>query len=273
MSRQETNMEESTKYIKKLTTIKQSFTQLSPSWVKITTITMIAKFNIDINIELVRSVFEELGSLKLRPAGSNANGFEWSLAPTSFYNQVSLVYYDRQNKKAIKLFPNGSIQVAGCVDLLDCNRIISQLQEILRVTLRLPNSPECIEKKIAMINTNFSLNIKLNQYAVTQVFNRDGFRVSFDPDRYSAVKVKFSPVEHGKQVTASIFSTGKIIVTGAENLNEIAMAYKTIVNIIEANYNAVYATDVDKKDVFDDFMGWEWSGWGDFIEKKNITIS
>lgn len=266
-------MEETYKYINKLTSIKQRFTTLEPSWVKITTITMIAKFNIDINIELVKSVFEELGSLKLRPVGSNANGFEWKLAPTSFYNQVSLVYYDRQNKKAIKLFPNGSIQVAGCVDLMDCNRIISQIQQILKVTLRLPYTPDCVEKKIAMINTNFSLNIKLNQYAVTKVFNKPGFRVSFDPDRYSAVKVKFSPVENGKQVTASIFSTGKIIVTGAENLNEIAMAYKTIVSTIEDNYSDVYATDVDKKDVFDDLMGWEWSGWNDFIQKKNITVS
>jgi TATA-box binding protein (TBP) (component of TFIID and TFIIIB) len=54
------------------------------------------------------------------------------------------------------------------------------------------------------------------------------FLVSFNPDRYSAVKVKFHPADNTKQVTASVFSTGKIIVTGAETLREIALAYEVL---------------------------------------------
>jgi hypothetical protein len=51
------------------------------------------------------------------------------------------------------------------------------------------------------------------------------FDVSFNPERYSAVKIKFKPRPDMKQVTASVFSTGKVIVTGAETLREIVFAY------------------------------------------------
>ena len=82
----------------------------------------------------------------------------------------------------------------------------------------------------------------------------DVFSVSFEPDRYSAVKVKFKPAEDMKQITASIFSTGKIIITGAETLKEIAFAY----NIINQHINddpQIRVSPTVETDVFDVFLG------------------
>jgi TATA-box binding protein (TBP) (component of TFIID and TFIIIB) len=100
------------------------------------------------------------------------------------------------------------------------------------------------------------------------VFTKSGYNVSFDPDRYSAVKVKFEPVEGGKRVTASIFSTGKVIVTGAENLKEIAGAYRTIVDTIEKNHKDTYAAESPTCDVFPDFMGYTWDQWLEYMDNK-----
>jgi TATA-box binding protein (TBP) (component of TFIID and TFIIIB) len=79
--------------------------------------------------------------------------------------------------------------------------------------------------------------------------------VSFEPDRYSAVKMKFRPAADMKEVTASVFSTGKIIVTGAETLKEIAFAY----NILGTHMMSRAGLKVSKTatlDVFETFMGY-----------------
>ena len=80
--------------------------------------------------------------------------------------------------------------------------------------------------------------------------------VTFDPDRYSAVKIKFKPSADMKQVTTSIFSTGKIIVTGAETLKEIAFAYNIINQHINNNKDTVKVSKTTSTDVFETMYGY-----------------
>ena len=206
-----------------------------PSWVKITTITMVSSFIQTIDIKRLRGLFEEIGSYKMRRSGTKTRGFEWKLKPTTFYNQVTLTYHDSYSTKSVKVFPNGSIQVAGCCDLFDCKRIITQLVHIFKTFLGLKIEVPLDSFRVVMINSNFSLNYNINLHLVSNWFEEydDIFKVSFEPDRYSAVKIKFKPSEDMKEITCSIFSTGKIIITGAETLKEIAFAY----NIINKHIN------------------------------------
>lgn len=107
--------------------------ELKPSWIKITTITMISRFVQQIDIKRLRAIFEDLGSYTMRRCGTNNDGgFQWKLKPTTFYNQVTLTYHDTYSTKSVKVFPNGSIQVAGCCDIFDCKRVITQLTYISR---------------------------------------------------------------------------------------------------------------------------------------------
>ena len=136
--------------------------------------------------------------------------FEWVLNPTSFYNQVTIGYTDAYSTKSVKVFPNGSIQVAGCSDLYDCRRVIKQLTFLIKTVLDLDElQTEGI--RVVMINTNFSLNYSINLVETARLFGADPsfLSVTFDPDRYSAVKIKFVPAVGMKQVTVSMFSTGK----------------------------------------------------------------
>jgi TATA-box binding protein (TBP) (component of TFIID and TFIIIB) len=256
--------------------------EFRPSWVKITTITMVSTLSDTIDIHKFRDRMEKLGSVKLNMAGSKS-GFEWKLKPTTFYNQVTLGYQDAYSTKSVKVFPNGSIQVAGCSDLFDCKRIITQLTFLLKNVLQLEKEISSGDFRIVMINTNFSLNKFINLFEVSEHFGKNEiFKVSFDPDRYSAVKVKFKPAADMKEVTTSIFSTGKIIVTGAETLKEIAFAYN-IINRYMNSKPSIYVQDSPTKEYFDIFMGYKIDSWikklrGDNFEswiptKTNMRIN
>ena len=212
---------------------------------------MLCKFLQEINLDKVREAFAD-GPIRIRRKGTLTNGFSWSIRETTFYNQVTIAYEDNYSNKSIKVFPNGSFQVAGCSDLRDCKRIVHQLtflmQHILELTL--PTK----DFRVVMINTNFSLNSHVDLSKVIDVLedSKDPeFVVSFNPDRYSAVKAKFRPAENTKQVTSSIFSTGKIIITGAETLREIALAY----DVLNEKLQTTKIGDTIKEDTFDIIKG------------------
>jgi TATA-box binding protein (TBP) (component of TFIID and TFIIIB) len=235
--------------------------ELRPSWIKITTITMISNFIQQIDIKRLRAIFEDIGTYKMKrcgPDSETSRGFEWKLKPTTFYNQVTLTYHDSYSTKSVKVFPNGSIQVAGCCDIFDCKRIITQLVYIFKTFLNLDVNIPLDSFRVVMINSNFSLNHNVNLIKVTNWFERynDIFKVSFEPDRYSAVKIKFKPAHDMKEITCSIFSTGKIIITGAETLKEIAFAYNIINQHINEN-DEIRVSRTAETDVFDIFLGYK----------------
>ena len=260
-------------YIQKLHAIRQELIRDAarpvPSWVRITTITMISKFLQDIDLPKFRENFTKLGSVIVRSKGSRFRGFEWKMKETAFYNQVTIGYEDQYSRKSIKIFPNGSIQVAGCSDLFDCRRILRQLSFILKVVLEREDDVPVDAVAVKMINTNFSLNSSVNLHKIIQQFSKGPFKVTFDPDRYSAVKVKFVPGEGMKQVTASIFSTGKIIVTGAQTLDEIAEAYAAINRTITPD---MMVKPVAVPESFDTIMGATFVEWVTVLQRNQIKM-
>ena len=214
-------------YIVTLDALRQKHNQL-PSWIRITTITMICKVFASARIDLdkIRDAFREQGSIRIRRKGALFSGHEWKMKETTFYNQVTVGYIDQYSTKSIKVFPNGSFQVCGCSDLYDCQRVSKQLSYLLTKVLELPEPLTSDAFRVVMINTNFSMNRPVNQMDIVDALSQNPkFEVSFNPERYSAVKIKFKPRPDMKQVTASVFSTGKVIVTGAETLREIVFAY------------------------------------------------
>ena len=238
------------RYIVTLDDVRKKYHPSPPSWIRITTITMLCKFMGDVDIEKIRAAFAD-GPIRIRRKGALTNGFEWSLKNAAFYNQVTVGYEDQYSNKSIKMFPNGSVQVAGCSDLRDCKRIMKQLAFLVQRILECEEPLVMENFRVVMINTNFSMNSTVNLMKVIDVLSVDQkFVVSFNPERYSAVKVKFHPATNTKQVTASIFSTGKIIVTGAETLREIALAYEVLNEKLQST-----KIEATKEDTFDVIKG------------------
>lgn len=227
-----------------------------PTWLKLTTITLVSSFLRDqgtkLDLERMRIVFRKMKTIPMKKGGV------WRRFYSSFYNQITIGYEDALSVKKVKIFPNGSLQIAGCRDPYDCKRFIHQLQLILKLIYKVTVPFDSF--KVVMINSNFSVNYIINQNAIFSCFNkRKGFIVSFDPDRYSAVKMKFKPVASGKQVTVSIFSSGSVIITGAQTLQEVFEAYKTILDQIHACFDTI-CVDFSKNDTnFDYFMGYTYT--------------
>ena len=242
-----------------------------PSWVKVTTITMVSKFLEAVDIKKIKERMTALKSVRLRMAGTKSEGFEWKLRETKFYNQITLGYVDANSTKSVKVFPNGSVQVAGCSDLFDCNRIIKQLTHLVKILTMSKADIPVDSFKVVMINTNFSLNYNINLFNLADIFHKEKmFTVSFDPDRYSAVKIKFKPASDMKQITASVFSTGKVIVTGAETLKEIAFAYNILNQYILSHASSIKVGKVDIPDVFNSVYGYTFDDLLPVLTKKGF---
>tara|TARA_B110001450_G_C17611611_1_gene477513 strand:+ start:661 stop:1398 length:738 start_codon:yes stop_codon:yes gene_type:complete len=245
---------------------------------------MISSFSKPINVGEIRTMFEELGEIRLHRENEQNKAVVWSLKATTFYNQITLTYDDGHSVKSIKIFPNGSIQVAGCEDIFNCKYIISCLVYILQ-SFDEDIVPPADTFRVVMINSNFSLNYNINLMKTTDHFEKfsDVFKVSFEPDRYSAVKVKFKPAEDMKEITTSIFGTGKIIITGAETLKEIVFGY----NIINQHINDCPGIRVSKiliPDEFNEYFGYKinesiekikslgFESWTNTIENRQINF-
>ena len=245
--------------------------EIKPSWIKITTITMVSKYMNDIDIPKLKEIFKNK-VVNLNMENSNEKDtFKWRMKPTTFYNQITLVYTDEFSTKSIKVFPNGSLQVAGCSDLFDCKRIISELCLLFETYLGKPSVAPDETFRVVMVNSNYSLNYNINLLKTVAQFEKypDIFKVSFEPDRYSAVKIKFKPAEEMKEITVSIFGTGKIIITGAETLKEIVYAY----NIINESINEDPEIRIRKTqtvELFDTFIGYNVKDLVSILKKRNF---
>ena len=245
--------------------------EIKPSWIKITTITMVSKYMNDIDIPKLKEIFKNK-VVNLNMENSNEKDtFKWRMKPTTFYNQITLVYTDEFSTKSIKVFPNGSLQVAGCSDLFDCKRIISELCLLFETYLGKPSVAPDETFRVVMVNSNYSLNYNINLLKTVAQFEKypDIFKVSFEPDRYSAVKIKFKPAEEMKEITVSIFGTGKIIITGAETLKEIVYAY----NIINESINEDPEIRIRKTqtvELFDTFIGYNVKDLVNILKQRNF---
>lgn len=254
---------------------------VAPSWVKVTTITMLSNLKQRLDPEIIKAYFNKHKYVKLTKRGTrrfNARrgtdtSNSWRLATTTFYNQVSIKYEDYKSTKSIKIFPNGSIQVAGASDLIDCKAILTQLCIIMGAIFK--KKFDINNYSIAMINTNFSLNRSLNLRNIFRVFSDAGMQTDFNPDRYSAVKIKIQPTPTAKRVTVSIFRTGKVIMTGAENLDEIARSYGIALNTLCGSTSNVFHSVSSTPEYFGMYRGWPIAKlvqklYSDGIVKNNV---
>jgi TATA-box binding protein (TBP) (component of TFIID and TFIIIB) len=243
-------MEKATKeYVKDMILIRDSVKGTMdpvPSYISLTTITSTFKLDTEIDIEGIRAFFKK--GVKTRRVGDDT-GFEWDIKENRFYNQVTVVFIDSYSRKSIKFFPNGRVHVTGCSDLYDCARIRTLVELIASTCFKKPVQSN--EFLIHMINTNFSMNSNLNLTQVMDVCEKNGCDVSFKPENYSAVKVKFVPDGGTKKVTASIFSSGCILITGAMCLHDITVSYEFLLKIL----SEVRMGSSKVQKTFDVFMG------------------
>lgn len=201
-----------------------------PSYLSMTTITNTFKVDSLIDIQELKEKMR-LKPFIIKKKGCTKPGYRWLIKENKFFNQITVEYVDEFSKKSIKFFPNGSIHVTGCSDLTDCHRVMAKVKFCIERYTERP--VKVFDFKVLMINANFSMNSMLNLNTVSVNAENAGCSVSFKPEIYSAVKIKFVPAPGMKRITASVFSSGCVLITGAKELREITASYKFMIDMLK----------------------------------------
>lgn len=177
---------------------------------------------------------------------------------TYFYNQITVDIrstcgdtnnLDKEPRINIKIFKNGTIQMAGCKTINDTNivlnKLICRLSEIKAIVensviveknfIENYNTITITDFNIYMINTNYTLSILIDREKLYKLLLLKKIKAIYEPCIRACVIIKYTPLENNleeKEVSIFIFQEGNIIITGARSISHILSAYHYTNNIL-----------------------------------------
>jgi TATA-box binding protein (TBP) (component of TFIID and TFIIIB) len=181
------------------------------------------------------------------------------ISEKTFNNQLTMKLKIAEDKfVSVKIFLNGSIQIAGSKSIEQINKSIECLIKILKKRYFVESLNEEIhlvesynfaikDFKINMINSNFYVNYKINIENLYPLITKKGVKARFEPLSHRCVNIKFVPdtnKETDKPISIFVFESGSIIITGARNGNNIKAAYEFITNVLDENSLTVKRKDI-----------------------------
>lgn len=247
-----------------------------PEDLSISTMTITFKLGIDLNIKNIANYIElnrnnilrvKLGDIidrSLLPLKKKdlkkKNKKSLKKGKQFFYNQVTIIMKTGDKKNLnMKLFQNGSFQITGCISIENTFEGIIKLFTELKRDLGVMNSngeiidiPFVSEKdkvninnikdfQIVMINTNFKVEFNIDRDKLHRCFIRDKLDSVFDPIGHAGVIFKFKI--QNKEISIFIFEKGSIVITGAQNFNQVNDAYIFINKYLLKNYHLILKND------------------------------
>jgi len=194
----------------------------------------------------------------------------------SFYNQATIIM-DHIKFINMKLFRNGSIHITGIIDVEQGKRAVGflcdEIREIYKIDPSITNDDisqlGLANWDIVMINSDFSCNFKIRREKLYEILdNTYNLVVNYESDNYPGVKTSFywnerdadrsgvckckigktcsgkgrgtlNPDDTCRKITISIFQSGKIIITGAREKEQINDAYQFITNIFRKYFHCI----------------------------------
>jgi len=181
------------------------------------------------------------------------------ISEKTFNNQLTMKLKIAEEKfVSVKIFLNGSIQIAGSKSIEQINKSIECLLKILKKRYFVESLNEEIhlvesfnfaikDFKINMINSNFYVNYKINIENLYPLVTKRGVKARFEPLSHRCVNIKFVPESNkdtDKPISIFVFESGSIIITGARNGNNIKAAYEFIMNVLDENSLTVKRKDI-----------------------------
>jgi len=181
------------------------------------------------------------------------------ISEKTFNNQLTMKLKIAEDKfVSVKIFLNGSIQIAGSKSIEQINKSIECLLKILKKRYFVESLNEEIhlvesynfaikDFKINMINSNFYVNYKINIENLYPLITKKGVKARFEPLSHRCVNIKFVPdtnKDTDKPISIFVFESGSIIITGARNGNNIKSAYEFITGVLDENSLTVKRKDI-----------------------------
>lgn len=203
---------------------------------------------------------------KKKTEGESYRRFDNAL---SSYYKLSSEYYP-----SVKIFKNGTIQMTGLKNIEDGKKlhklVYDSIDKVYQMNSNIfEENPKYDETMfhVRMINSDFSVPYLIRRKELHHLLINEKYQnnSSFQPGTYPGVKLQYfwNPTigcHNGrcmctkakcfgkgdgtgegncKKVTVSIFESGKILITGATNFDQINEAYHYICNILTENQNNI----------------------------------
>ena len=147
-----------------------------------------------------------------------------------FNNQVSVKF----GSKSVKMFRNGSVHVTGCKTVQDFVDAITAVCEAMTLA-GIGAVVEVVSFDVVMINVTFSAAAALGLRDLRDKGLAKGWTASYDADVYPGLNLKI-PVDEGtataRNVTALIFRSGNIILTGARTPSQVVEAHTRLMSLV-----------------------------------------
>jgi len=181
------------------------------------------------------------------------------ISEKTFNNQLTMKLKIAEDKfVSVKIFLNGSIQIAGSKSIEQINKGIGCLIKILKKKYFIESLNEEIhlvdsynfnikDFKINMINSNFNVVYKINIENLYPLIIKKGVKARFEPLSHRCVNIKYVSPQHketDKPISIFVFESGSIIITGARNGSHIKHAYEFINGVLEENSSIVRRKDI-----------------------------
>jgi TATA-box binding protein (TBP) (component of TFIID and TFIIIB) len=201
--------------------------------------------------------------------------------PKRFLNQVTIEVMvpngtNKTKKLNMKLFCNGSIQMSGSKNILQCDCALRKLLNKLIKPVTIDDTIKyfvfneiedgkiihCKDLnvktfKINMINTSFSVNYLINRDKLYELLLDNDVNCKYETVNHAAVIIYHTLKENSNRiVTALVFESGKIIITGAKNKEEIIETFDYVSSTLIENRKRIMKTDITllSKDVLMDLL-------------------
>jgi TATA-box binding protein (TBP) (component of TFIID and TFIIIB) len=182
----------------------------------------------------------------------------------NFYNSITLIVrvndgptqnINLEPKINIKLFKNGSMQMSGCKNIDNVNKVlvkvINRLKQIKGIKIKNEEGHEneikeitFVEEldklgiynfKIDMIYCNYRISIQIDREKLHELLKKKKVKCIYEPCSRACVIIKYTPNTENvdnKEVSIFIFKKGNIIITGARSKGQVIEAYNYINNIL-----------------------------------------
>ena len=156
----------------------------------------------------------------------------------------------------VKLFNNGRIQITGLKTENQAGKLVKKLIQYFKDFDVIGDYSELIENKIVLINSDFDLGFEINREKLHYEIIENDIYSSYEPCIYPGVNIKYFINTNNtcgicecenmcngkgngcgdgycKKVTIAVFKSGKVIITGGQNQEQIIESYRFITNFIQ----------------------------------------
>ena len=103
-----------------------------------------------------------------------------------------------------------------------------------------------------MINSNFNIGFNIDREKLFEKLILNNYECTYDPIIHACVNLKYTI--KSKKISIFIFESGSIIITGANNCNQILCAYNFINKYLLTNYDKIIMKNILSNSTILDYL-------------------